>query len=101
MTYTQPTTSASPGRAYFDLPFQPLTAIPEPLRLAGQMLVVDLLKAAGVVVLLGGIGGILLMSAAIASHNLPAAIGMVLVTCFGTGLVGYVSTKARAFGGEA
>lgn len=101
MRDTKPSTPAAPGRAYFDLPFRPLTAVPEPLRLAGQMLVRDLLNLLGMGVMAVAVAGLLLMSAAIASHSLPAAIGMVLVGCFGASFSGYVLSKARSFGGGA
>lgn len=97
MTFTPPTSPANPGRAYYDMPFQPLTTVPEPFRLALGMVAKDLLKMAAGFALVTGVGGLLLMSVVIGSHNLPAAIATVLVTCFGVGFAGYVITRARGF----
>lgn len=96
-TPTYPTTSASPGRVYNESPFNPLPSVPSPFRLALTMMATDALKVAAGFLIVTGVGGLLLLSAAIASHNLPAAIAMVLVTCFGSGFAGYAITKARSF----
>lgn len=98
MTFTPPTSPASPGTATFgEVPFRPLTPIPGPFRLAGEMFLSDCLNFFAGLALVGGAGGLLLMSAAISSHSLPAAIAMLLVSCFGAGFTGYVITKARGF----
>lgn len=101
MPYTEPTTPASPGRAFFDLPFRPLTAIPSPMRLALCDLAADLFRGVALGMFLLAVPACWMLARALAQQALPlpSAVGAVLVTCFGAGFVGYAVTKARGFGG--
>lgn len=98
MIHTTPHSPAAPGAGAPNNPtFRPLSAIPEPMRLAGSLLLRDLIDVAvgwGVIV---GTGGLILLSIVGSTNNLPAAIALLLVSCFGSGFAGYVITKARGF----